>query len=100
MARIGKKECPKCGFYNIRIMPDTQIRLVEMFAKYEKDGRKKYRSEMFNKILSEYFFAKDNDATFRHYNQFFCKSETMCADRELNGFPNSKCNACDKYSKV
>ena len=97
----SKEQCPSCCTYTISFTSDNCDYIEEIRKQYRLKGRSKPSVEkMANKIFSEHRFAKDNDATFRHYNQFFCKSETMCADRELNGFPNSKCNACDKYSKV
>ena len=96
-----KEQCPSCSTQTISITSDNIEYIQGIQRQYQRKGKRKPSIEdVINKILTEHRFLKDNDATFRHYNQFFCKSETMCADRELNGFPNSKCNACDKYSKV
>ena len=62
MARINKKTCPRCGFYNIKITPEINDMLIEEFAKHKKAGKKLTNDKMFTKILSEYFFARDNKA--------------------------------------
>ena len=62
MPRPNRKTCPKCGFYNFHINPTLQKRLLEEFLKYEIEGKGKTVAEMFNKIVSEYFFIKDTKA--------------------------------------
>ena len=65
MTRINRKSCPRCGFYNIKITPELNDILIDEFAKHKKAGKKLTNDKMFNKILGEYFFARDNKAVMK-----------------------------------